>query len=92
MTSIDCEGHDICQLVKRGFEHFEHKDMIVGFVVVHPRMLKRIILDMPSDFDFDFLPGAVGRLGTANVSLKAISENEIRFTDQHKTETLNLFL
>lgn len=92
MMRIDCAGHSVCQLVQRGFEHFEHKDQIVGFVVVHPRMLKRIILDMPRDFDFDFLPGAVGRLGTANVSLRAIPENEIRFIDTHQTETLNLFL
>jgi hypothetical protein len=92
MTRIDCEGHDIYQLVKRGFEYFEHKDMIVGFVVVHPRMLKRIVLDMPDDFEFDFIPEAVGRLGTANVSLKAIPENEIRFSDQNKHEQIRLFI
>jgi hypothetical protein len=79
--------------VLSGFDYFESKDTIVGMILGGPGMVKSIVVTMPDEVFFCFIPEGIGMLRTAYLKMVPyMSNNEIRFVDQDKTETLRMFL
>jgi hypothetical protein len=76
-----------------GFSYIELRDDIVGAVEVRPETGKSLVLAMPDEIKFDFIPEGVGMVRTAYLKFSpTLKDNEIRFTNVNKTLELRMFL
>lgn len=90
---IEYDKSDLKEAIRCGFEYLERKDEIVGTVVTNPQLLKKIILTVPEDVEFAYIPEGVGMLRTAYLKvMPGIKSNEIRFTNQEKTVSARMLL
>lgn len=89
---MDIDSQDLKRAILMGFSYFETQDEIVGFVYANPKTLKRIILDMYDEIDFDFIPNGVGYLRTAYLKFSHVKENEIRFENIDRNIELKIVL
>jgi hypothetical protein len=90
---MEYPGSDLKRAVESGFSYVESQDEIVGTVYVTPDMAKRLILAMPDDIHFDYIPEGIGMLRTAYLKfLPSVKENEIRFVSQTKDIELKLYI
>lgn len=90
---IEWNGDDLKGAVILGFDYMERQDEIVGFVYCPPALMKEIILEMPDEVDFQYIPEGVGMLRTAYLKFKpSVRHNEIQFWNQEQTKEVRLFL
>lgn len=89
---MEWDSGDIPGAIKMGFSYIEAKDEIVGFVYACPSTLKDIVLSVPEEVSFDYIPDGIGMLRTAYLKRSSIKYNEIRFINQSDTIRLRLFL
>jgi hypothetical protein len=90
---IEYDKSDLKGALQYGFEYLEKRDEIVGMVVTNPSLLKKIILTVPEDIEFAFIPEGVGMIRTAYLKLMpGVQSNEIRFTNVEKSISVRLFL
>ena len=91
--SMEYDAHDISNAVASGFDYLERKDEIVGSVYARPPVVKEIVLAVPEDVTFEFVPEGIGMIRTAYLKMvPQIRENEIRFINQEHTVCLRVFL
>lgn len=86
------DSKDVGGAIKLGFNFLEIKDKIVGFVSVHPSVMKTVILETHDDITFDYIPEGLGFIRTAYLRFKFGRPNEIIFLDQEKSEELIITL
>lgn len=90
---IEFDKSDLKGALRYGFEYLEKRDEIVGMVVTNPSLLKKIILTVPEDIEFAFIPEGIGLIRTAYLKvMPGVKSNEIRFTNVEKTISVRLFL
>lgn len=65
VVEMEWDGEDVKSAMSAAFERMEAEDRIPGVVYATPPMVKRIVLAMPDDVEFDYIPEGIGRLGTA---------------------------
>lgn len=95
MTSYQIEYpiSDLKKAVQAGFGYMESMDHIVGTIYASPAVVKQLVLSMPDDIHFDYIPEGIGMLRTAYLKfMPSVKENEIRFFNQDKTVELRLYL
>lgn len=85
--------YDIRTAVQAAFEHFEKQDEIVGSVYLSPRLMKKVVLSIPDEIIFAFIPEGIGMMRTAHIYFGPnVEEHEMRFYNQNKDMMLRLFL
>jgi len=90
---MDWDALDIKGAIEAGFSYIELKDEIVGFVYTRPPLMKKIIISMPEEVEFDFIPEGIGMIRTAYFKmLSSVRDNEIKFVNQQETILLKIFL
>jgi hypothetical protein len=84
---------DLRKAVSFGLSTMESHDEIAGTIYVTPDMAKRLVLTMPDEIHFDYIPEGIGMLRTAYLKfMPSVKENEIRFVNEHKTIEIRLYL
>ncbi|MBD3262605.1 MAG: hypothetical protein GF334_13210 [Candidatus Altiarchaeales archaeon] len=79
--------------VMLGFDYLERQDEIVGFVYCPPTLMKEIVLGMPDEVDFQYIPEGIGMIRTAYLKYNpTVRDNEIQFWNQEKNKEVRLFL
>ena len=90
---LEWDSDDIAGAVLLGFDYMERRDEIVGSMYACPAVLKEIVLALPNEVEFAYIPEGFGMFRTAYLKFKpSVKENEIRFVNQEKTTELRLFL
>lgn len=89
---MEWDALDIRGAISMGFNYIEAKDEIVGFVYANPSTLKDIVLSIPEEVNFDFIPDGIGMIRTAYLKRASLKNNEIRFVNQSDSLRLRLFL
>jgi hypothetical protein len=90
--TMEWDAKDIPGAIKMAFNYIEAKDEIVGFVYACPSTIKTLVLSIPDDIDFDYIPDGIGMIRTAYLKRASINQNEIRFVNQSDSIRLRLFL
>jgi len=90
--TMEWDSSDIPGALKIGFNYVEAKDEIVGFIYACPSTLKKIVLSVPDEVVFDYIPDGIGMIRTAYLKRASIKDNEIRFINQTDSLCLRLFL
>jgi hypothetical protein len=86
------DSRDIRGAIRTGFHLLESKDKIVGFLSIHPTLMKSVILENQEDITFDYIPEGLGFIRTAYLRFKFGRPNEMLFVDQDRTEELVITL
>jgi hypothetical protein len=82
-TIFPWDGVSIKSVVDTGFLKMETQDHIVGIIYADPSMVKRIILAIPDEVFFDYIPEGVGLLRTAYLKMRPMPyDSEIRFVSR----------
>lgn len=90
---IEWDIEDIAGAVLMGFDYMERKDHIVGTVYVCPSVAKKIVLAMPDEVHFDFIPEGIGMIRTAYLKFKPnIRTDEIRLVSQDESMEVRVVL
>lgn len=90
---MEYDKSDLEKAIKLGFLYLESRDEIVGTIYVAPAMAKDIVLRMPGEVTFDYIPEGIGMLRTAYLKyLPSARNNEIIFINQNNTVELKLHL
>jgi len=77
------DGLEIKAVLCAGFERMESMDHIVGVIYAVPSMVKKIVLAMPTEVVFDYIPEGVGCFRTAYLKMRPMPyESEIRFVSR----------
>jgi len=85
------EGDDVRAAVLDGFKFMECLDHIVGIIYATPATIKEIVLAMPDEVSFDYIPEGVGRLRTAYLKFRPMPfEGEIRMVSHDGAVTLRI--
>jgi len=81
--TITWDGRDVKAAVMGGFRLMEAEDHIVGIIYAHPKVMKQIVLTMPDEVSFDFIPEGIGMLRTAYLKFRPMpTDDEIRMVSQ----------
>ena len=90
---MEYDRSDLDKAVRFGFHYVESLDEIVRAVYVTPEIGKQIVLAMPSEVHFDYIPEGIGMLRTAYLKfMPSVKANEIRFINQDNDIELRLYL
>lgn len=65
MNYIAWRRIDIVGAIRFIFDYFERQDEIVGFIHIHPKLLKALVFSIGDEIEFDFIPEGVGMIRTA---------------------------
>lgn len=75
------------------FSEIEALDEIVKYAYVNARTMKELILRVPSEIAFDYIPNGVGYLRTAYLKFHpGLMDGVVRFTTDQETVILRLEL
>jgi len=75
------------------FSEIEALDEIVKYAYVNARTMKELILRVPSEIAFDYIPNGVGYLGTAYLKFHpGLMDGVVKFTTDQETVILRLEL
>ena len=75
------------------FTEIEMKDEIVRYVYVNAATMKNLILDMPNEITFDYIPNGVGYLRTAYLKFHpGLRDNVYKFATSGDKTVLRLEL
>jgi hypothetical protein len=84
---------DIAGAVLMGFEYMERMDQIVGVIYVSPSTAKKIVIAMPDEVHFDYIPEGIGMVRTAYLKFKpTVRGDELRFLNQDETVEVRVIL
>ena len=90
---MEWKADDIQGAVLMGFSYIEKHDHIVGIITANPPLVKKIVLEMEDEVEFDYIPEGIGMLRTAYLKYSPTNrENEIRFHSQDNSIKLRIFL
>jgi hypothetical protein len=89
---IEWKAEDVAGAIKVGFHYLEMRDEIVGFLYACPNTLKRIVLAMPEEIRFDYIPDGIGFIRTAYLMRTSMKENVLKFYNDKRTIELRLIL
>lgn len=90
---IEWDNSDIKGAIRSGFSYMEMKDEIVGTIFLTPSVAKRVVLALPEEVTFDYIPEGIGRYRTAYLKYRPnLRDTEIRFMNQHETIELRMSL
>jgi hypothetical protein len=85
------DGADIRTAILDGFHFVESFDHIVGIVYASPHTMKDIVLAMPDEVVFDFIPEGIGMLRTAYLKFRPLPQSgEVRMVSQDETIVLRI--
>ena len=90
--TMEWDARDIPGAIRMGFSYIEAKDEIVGFIYACPATIKSIVLSVPEEVIFDYIPDGIGMIRTAYLKRSPLSPNEIRFINQSDSVRLRIFL
>jgi len=91
--TMEWDSSDIKGAIEMGFSYLEKMDRIVGGVYTDPMMAKKIVLSVPNEVEFDYIPEGIGIIRTAYFKMRpSLKSNEIRFEDKEKETQLKIFL
>ena len=57
--------YDLKKAIDQSFTEIELQDEIVRYVYVNASTMKKLILEIPQEIEFDYIPNGVGYLRTA---------------------------
>lgn len=81
------------QAISESFTEIEMMDEIVRYIYVNASTMKRLILDMPNEINFDYIPNGVGYLRTAYLKFHpGLCDNVFKFATMNDTVVLRLEL
>lgn len=90
---IEWDNTDIKGAIQCGFSYMELRDEIVGTIYLTPSVAKRIVLALPDEVFFDYIPEGIGRCRTAYLKYRPnLRDVEVRFLNQHETIELRMTL
>lgn len=89
---MEVDGRDIKRAINVGFNYMESQDEIVGLVYANPKLVKDIILSMPEEVDFDYIPNGVGYLRTAYLKFSHVREKILKLENVDRTQELKIIL
>ena len=89
---MEWDRSELSKVISIGFDYFEKKDEIVGFICMNPHILKPLVLVSPDEFEFDYIPDGIGRVRTAYLKYRVMNDNEVRFLNQDKSMLLRIIL
>lgn len=89
---MEWDSSDIKGAIRAGFTYVESKDEIVAHVLANPHVLQKIVLAVPDEVLFDYIPDGIGFIRTAYLKRKPLKDDEIRFINQGSTIELRLIL
>jgi len=85
------DGEDVKAAILEGFRHMEGLDHIVGIIYSSPAVIRDIVLAMPEEVAFDYIPEGIGRLRTAYLKFRPLpKDGEIRMVSHDGSETLRI--
>ena len=88
---LSWDGTDLKSAILEGFKIVECLDHIVGIIYASPATMKDIVLALPDEVVFDYIPEGLGRLRTAYLKFRPMPlEGEIRMVSQDDTTTLRI--
>ena len=90
--SAEWPSGDLGGAVSLGFDYLEKQDHIVGYVHACPEVIKAIVLTVPEEVIFDFIPEGIGMIRTAYLKFKYGRTNELLFISQDKSTALKISL
>jgi len=90
---VEWDIADIAGAVLMGFDYMERMDQIVGIIYVSPSTAKEIVLAMPHEVHFDYIPEGIGIIRTAYLKFKpTVRNNELRFVNQDESIEVRVVL
>lgn len=96
MSEVTYKIADITNLegaLNECFTEIEMQDEIVRYIYVNAATMKDLILKMPDDIDFDYIPNGVGYLRTAYLKFHpGLRDNFFKFTTENENIVLRLEL
>jgi len=79
--------------IEDSFTELEVLDEIVRYVYVNAATMKKVILEIPEEIKFDYIPNGVGYLRTAYLKFHpGLRDDVIKFTNYEDTLSLKLEL
>lgn len=89
--TIYWDGNDVRSIILDGFHFVESFDHIVGIIYASPATMKSIVLAMPDDVSFDYIPEGLGMLRTAYLKFRPLpASGEIRMVSQDESIVLRI--
>lgn len=89
---MEVNGQDLKRAMYMGFNYMESQDEVVGFISANPQVVKKIILSVPDEVDFDYIPNGVGYFRTAYLKFSHSRDNVLRFENVDRTVELKVIL
>ena len=84
---------NVYQAIFESFTEIEKMDEIVRYVYVNAPTMKSLILGMPNEINFDYIPNGVGYLRTAYLKFHpGLSDNVFKFATMDDNVVLRLEL
>jgi len=81
VIEIEWDGQDARTVLFGAFKRMELMDHIAGIVYATPIMMKTIVMAMPDEVEFDYIPEGIGRLHTAYLKYRPLpTDREIRIS------------
>jgi hypothetical protein len=74
--SIAWDGINVRAALLEGFRYMESLDHIVGVVQATPPMMKSIVLAMPDEVMFDYIPEGFARMRTAYLKYRFLPSDK----------------
>jgi hypothetical protein len=89
--TIYWDGSDTRAIILDGFLFMEGLDHIVGIIYASPSTMKSIVLAMPEEVSFDYIPEGLGMLRTAYLKFRPLpTEGEVRMVSQDDSTVLRI--
>jgi hypothetical protein len=81
------------EAINDSFTEVEMQDEIVRYIYVNATTMKELILSIPGEIKFDYIPNGVGYLRTAYLKFHpGLRDNVFKFTTSGETVVLRLEL
>jgi hypothetical protein len=85
--------YDLKKAIDESFTEIEVQDEIVRYIYVSASTMKKLILELPDEIKFDYIPNGVGYLRTAYLKFHpGLKDNTFKFTTIDETAVLKLVI
>lgn len=79
VIDLEWDGTDVKSAILGALDRMESMDHIPGILYATPRMVKSIVLAMPEEVEFDYIPEGIGRLLTVYLKYRNLpTDQEMR--------------
>ena len=90
-VSTTVSTKDISSAISDCFTEIELHDEIVRYIYVNAATMKNLILEIPNEIEFDYIPNGVGYLRTAYLKFHpGLRDNVYKFSSENERITLRL--